>query len=66
MWSNDHQLKVFSFEELMTRDDSVLNWLEELEVFGATKIIGVPRCQNQGPVLADRVGMVKRTFFGYS
>jgi len=48
----------------MNEDEALLEWLIEQETIGVTLVQNLPREPDQGRALAERIGLVKRTFFG--
>lgn len=63
-WSSDLKLRKFTFKDVLKNDSLLLDWLEELERKGALLMTGVPGDPMQGVVLAERIGLLKKTFFG--
>ena len=55
----------FKFEEILHSDEVLLKWLQHLEVFGVCLIEQVPDSLGQVGSLANRVGFIKRTHYGY-
>ena len=52
------------FQELMTDDAALLQWLRQLEVFGFVKVNGAPAEIGQVRRLAERISFIRKTHYG--
>ncbi|KAG8228929.1 hypothetical protein J437_LFUL007321 [Ladona fulva] len=54
----------FPFDDILSKDSSLLAWLEYLENWGIAMIVGAEPCNGQLRKLAERVAFVRRTHYG--
>lgn len=67
LWDKDSPLPAtptISYETIMGDDEGLLDWLEQIAVYGFSVIEGVPPTQEASTAMAQRVGRVQETIFG--
>ena len=67
LWDKDSPLSVIptiSYESIMGGDDGLLDWLEQIAVYGFSVIEGTPPTQEASKAIAQRVGRIQETIFG--
>jgi len=67
LWDKDNplaEIPCLSYSEVMTKDQSLLAWLENIHVFGFSLLQDVPATEAATTELAKRVGQIQQTIFG--
>ncbi|XP_017111689.1 gamma-butyrobetaine dioxygenase [Drosophila elegans] len=54
----------FSYEEVMSKDSVLMQWLQSLAVYGVALLRGAPLDEGVVRRLAERVGFIRRTTYG--
>ncbi|XP_022087327.1 gamma-butyrobetaine dioxygenase-like [Acanthaster planci] len=57
-------LRIFNFEDLMSSDEAVYEWLMEMKLTGICMIRGSSRMEGQVKRLGDRVLFLRSTYYG--
>ena len=53
-----------SFEEIITDDVALLEWLRQLEIYGFVKVKDAPVETGQVRRLAERIAFIRKTHYG--
>lgn len=67
LWDQDSPLSAaptISYATIMRDDDGLLDWLEQIGVYGFSVIEDVPATEEATKAMAQRVGRVQETIFG--
>jgi trimethyllysine dioxygenase len=67
LWDKDAPLSAtpsISYDAIMADDNGLLDWLEQINVYGFSVIEGVPATEEATKAMAQRVGRVQETIFG--
>lgn len=59
------RLREFQFDELMTSNQVLYDWMKEIKALGLTLIKNAPQNEEALSQLGKRVGYLKDTNFGY-
>lgn len=67
LWDKDYpldELPSVQFDTVMTGDDGLREWLENIHIYGFSLVDGVPSTEQDTAALAYRIGRVQQTIFG--
>lgn len=67
LWDKDSPLSALpsvSYESVMHDDAGILEWLEQIAVYGFSVIEGIPSTQEASEAIARRIGRIQETIFG--
>lgn len=63
-WGNDHTLPKYTYQDLMSDDKILLDWLLNMEKTGAAIVKNTPAHDTAGCELLNHIGFVKPTHYG--
>ena len=58
------KIPTVEFDAVMASDEGLLEWLENIHVYGFSLVTGVPTTEQDTTRLAERIGIVQETIFG--
>ena len=67
LWGKESPLKklpTVQFDDVMGSDKGLLEWLENIQIYGFSLVKGVPATEEDTTRLAERIGIVQETIFG--
>ncbi len=67
LWDKDaplSELPTVPYDGVMSGDDALREWLENIEVYGFSLVNGVPSTEAATKELAERIGIIEETIFG--
>uniref|UniRef100_A0A1B0CGH6 Putative gamma-butyrobetaine2-oxoglutarate dioxygenase n=1 Tax=Lutzomyia longipalpis TaxID=7200 RepID=A0A1B0CGH6_LUTLO len=66
-WSKENFFSIFhsfDYNDVVSTNEGLKNWLESLSVYGVAKITNAPKDEGVCRRVANRVGFIKKTHFG--